>query len=323
LKLFFLLSFLMITSASSAQWHVEETFKYKINVPAGWNKNSSMEGSDKILDLTNPDGYIAIQIRTFEVDETVTAQQLANVFDKKLIAEGSIQLNMSDEYLNGIPGVKGVYNNSYGDTNMGIITFFFTRNLVGYLIFTVIPAGQFSIKTDEADLVLNTFTILPDNNYVNHLAGKHNKGKQRTVNQSIRIEDKSDNLKGSSSHSKQGFKQITIKSHQAYNFKTGRIENLTEFTGDGFMIFSRCGLDPEVGGKYIITSYSNFNDVSQWNRQALAKVQRHDRKILPMNKVCIYQLLDGSYARFMFTSALLDKELCNHTMTCKIQYPVN
>lgn len=164
-----LLSILMMTffslygiNTSNAQYVSVDEHNYKINIPSNWSKSIYNEGTDKVLDIMSSDEQIAIQIRSFALGADVEAQKLANMFNDGLIQEGAQQLNLSDQELNGIPGVMGVYSQNSDGTNMAIITFSIVKNQVGYLLFTVIPANMFDHRSQEADNILNTFTITSD-----------------------------------------------------------------------------------------------------------------------------------------------------------------
>jgi len=118
-------------------------------------------------------------------------------------------------------------------------------------------------------------------------------------------------------------KQIIIKSHQTYDFITDAVVSLAKSTGGGFAIFSNCDNYPDVGGKFIITNSNNFKDVTTWNKSILANVGRYDRRVVPVNRVCVFETRDGSYAKFMFTKSDYNPNGCTHTLTCLVEYPVS
>lgn len=150
----------LITTTVKATWITDNDYKFKIDVPSNWSKNSYLDGTDKVYDISNPDGTVAIQIRCFEVDASVTNSMLAQIFDEGLISDGATQLNYSNEELNGIPGVMAVYTSNYSGTDMGIVTFTSVKENLAYLIYVVVPVAQFDQKVEEADAVLSSFTLL-------------------------------------------------------------------------------------------------------------------------------------------------------------------
>lgn len=164
IKIILLGLFITVLNSNYAysDWLIDRDYNFKIDVPAGWNTNSYSEGTDKVHDLTSPDENIFIQIRSFQSGDGIDAQMLANIFDEGLRAEGAEQMSMSNEELNGLPGVLGVYSTNYEGTDMGIITFSMVSDNIAYLIFTVVPLNMFEQKSGEADAVLNTFTLLSE-----------------------------------------------------------------------------------------------------------------------------------------------------------------
>ncbi len=160
LKLFLLYCFILTFQNASGGWYTDKASKYKINVPDSWTKQTSFEGTDKILDLSNQDGSIAIQIRAFNVDESVSAETLAELFKEGMLSEGATLQSLSSEFLNDLSGMMGVFTNRFNGMDVGIISFSAVRNNIGYLLFTVMPVAQFEKRANEADAVLNSFTTL-------------------------------------------------------------------------------------------------------------------------------------------------------------------
>ncbi len=146
---------------AKADWVTDHANNFKINIPYGWNTNSYSEGGDQVHDFTSPDENIFIQIRCLD-NGGMAVTDLAALFEEGLIAEGATAMGQSNEELNGVPGVMGVYTMSYEETDMGIITFSVVNQNLGYLMFVVVPVDMFEQKADEADAVLNTFTLLSE-----------------------------------------------------------------------------------------------------------------------------------------------------------------
>ena len=167
------------------------------------------------------------------------------------------------------------------------------------------PVGSYSVKFEMDGKVMRElgFTVAEQSSNNNIFSGSASDG-------------------NSSSGSASG-NQITISTHQAYDFKTGAVESLAASTGGGFAIFSYCDKNPEVGGKFIVTNNSNFNSETSWNKTLLANIGRHDRRVVPINKVCIYELRDGSCAKFMFVKSDYNPDGCTHTLTCVVEYPIS
>jgi hypothetical protein len=118
--------------------------------------------------------------------------------------------------------------------------------------------------------------------------------------------------------------QFTIQSHYAYDFKLGRVLTFAKSTGEGFALYGGCQGLPEVEGKFIITYHSSFEDSKYWDRTRLHITDRNTSKRVPLNKVCVCQLRDGSYAKFMFVKEEQadGRNGCIRTLSVKTEYPV-
>lgn len=156
-----ILALLLSANLIFADWVTDHANNFKINVPYGWNTNSYMEEDQQVHDFTSSDENIFMQIRCFD-NGGYDAVGLAALFEEGLIAEGATALGQSNEELNGNAGVMGVYTMNYGGTDMGVITFSMVNQDLAYLIFVVIPVDAFDQRSDEADAVLNTFTLLSE-----------------------------------------------------------------------------------------------------------------------------------------------------------------
>ncbi|MCF8234418.1 MAG: hypothetical protein K9G67_03820 [Bacteroidales bacterium] len=158
--IFLSIAFLLVTKLALAGWQIDNEFNFKINVPDNWSKQTYFEGIDKVHDFSNPEGNMAIQIRCFAADAGVNSSILAEVFDENLLNQGASRLSKTDETLNGIPGVMGVYKNIFDGIEMAIVTFSTVPGDEDYLNFAIVPLQQFEQLAQEVDKVLNTFTLL-------------------------------------------------------------------------------------------------------------------------------------------------------------------
>ena len=196
--------------------------------------------------------------------------------------------------------VTWIFNNRNRTISSDIFNFTDKKGGIGIISITKPnagwPVGRYSVKFEMNGKVLRelSFTV-----------------NEQSTNNNI--------FSGSTSNEN----QITISSHQAYNFKTGAVESLAASTGGGFAIFSNCDTKPEVGGKFIVTNSSNFISTTSWDKTSLANTGSWDRIVVPLNKVCIFELRDGSYAKFMFTKSDYNSNGCTHTLTCLVEYPIS
>lgn len=162
MRIFLLLTAIVLTSQLNAKWYVDHEFRFKIDVPSNWTSNTYLEGTDKVYDFTSPDENVAIQLRAFVADEGVTADLITEVFDEAIVAQGASRLNLAEDQLNGIAGKMGVYRNTYDNKEVALVTFAAVENGFGYLFLVVVPIELFDQKVDETDAVLNTFTLLDE-----------------------------------------------------------------------------------------------------------------------------------------------------------------
>lgn len=128
---------------------------------------------------------------------------------------------------------------------------------------------------------------------------------------------------GSQSGSVNNQQQFTIQSHYAYDFKLAKVLSFAESTGGGFALYGGCQGLPEVEGKFIITNQNRFENTTSWDRAKLSNTGRNTSKRVPLNKVCIYQLRDGSFAKFMFVSEEQSDSGngCIRTIRFQAEYP--
>ena len=431
----------ILSSNLNAQWQQDSKFGFKIKIPSSWNKNSYMDGTDKVWDYMSADENIAIQLRAFEAGPEFTTALLAQVYEESMLPAGTKKLSLNEHTTaTGIPCKKGVYLIDYNGTEVGLSALYIVQNNKGYVLTALIPSSMIQQRGEELKQVVKSFTLEgfaspthianqnkkssglsgltggmatssfkitgiklsnrvdANNNAINpttnfnpqtseifavvaYTGGTQkdlivswiftdwnrtissdtynftdNKGGTGVVSitkpnagwpvgsYSVKFEMDSKVMRelsftvseqnsnndifsgsasdGNSSSRSGSGNQIIITTHQAYNFKTGSVESLAASTGGGFAIFSNCDKQPEVGGKFIITNNSNFNSSASWNKTSVANVGRSDRKIVPINRVCIFQLRDGSYAKFMFVKSNYNPDGCTHSLTCIVEYPI-
>jgi len=58
--------------------------------------------------------------------------------------------------------------------------------------------------------------------------------------------------------------------------------------------------------------------ICAFNKSTLSDVGRYDRQVVPVNRVCVFETRDGSYAKFMFTKSDYNPNGCTHTLTCVV-----
>ncbi|NOR88561.1 MAG: hypothetical protein GQ527_13230, partial [Bacteroidales bacterium] len=313
---------LFINNGLFAQWQIDKAFGFKINLPSSWNKSSYMDGTDKVYDYYSPDENAAIQLRVFQAGADVTTDLLVQVYEESMLPAGTQKQSMKDHISkNGIPGKQGIYVMDYNGIEVGMAAFYTVQNNKGYVLTAIIPTSMMQQKSDEVRQITQSFIIdgfsPPATSTTTSTATKALI--PSSSNQSRSGARPSSNTQSATTHSGNTF---TIRSHQAYDFKNKIVESLAASTGGGFAIYSSSATSPEVSGKFIITNYSDFGSAKTWDRNSLSNTGRSDRKNVPLNRVCIYQLRDGSFAKFIFTH--LERSINNVViLQCMVEYPAS
>ncbi len=164
IALLLVFSFAYLSVTGQLKSHTDDQYQFRLEFPSDWAVKSFMDGSDKVLDLLSPDENIAIQLRCFAAEADISANDVAKLMDEEMQVQGAKQHSYSKEELNGIPGVMGVYTNSYDGLEVAVVTFSIVTDQKGYLLFTVIPVVEFENRINEADAVLNSFSLLKAEN---------------------------------------------------------------------------------------------------------------------------------------------------------------
>lgn len=320
-------SFVLIIcgNESFAQWQIDREYGFKINIPSTWTSSSYMDGTDKVYDYYSPDQNAAIQLRVFQAGGGVTTDLLVQVYEESMLPAGTQKESLKNHTSkNGIPGKQGIYIMNYNGVEVGMAAFYTVQNNKGYVLTAIIPTSMMQQKSDEVrqitkSFILDGFSPAAATNTTATKALTPNSDNQSRSGARPSRNTSSENTQSGTTHSGNTF---IIKSHQAYDFKNKRVESLAASTGGGFAVYSSSATSPEVSGKFIITNYSDFASARSWDRNRLSNTGRSDRKNVPLNRVCIYQLRDGSFAKFIFTN--LERSINNVViLQCMVEYPAS
>ncbi|MCD4772250.1 MAG: hypothetical protein K8R41_02565 [Bacteroidales bacterium] len=313
--------FLMIASNSvNAQLQQDSKYGFKINIPADWSKSSSMDGNDKVYDYYSADQNAAIQLRVFEAGGVVTTEMLAQIFEENMLSAGTQKLSLKNHPMNGIPCKQGVYLMDYSGVEVGLSAYYFSQNNKCYILTAIIPSSMIQQKGAEMKQILKSFMIDGFEAPANIVKeDKKPTGLSGLLGGTTNIQKSPANINSGKA------KQFEMQGHYAFDFKLGKVLTFAASTGEGFAMFGGCDGLPELTGKFIITNQNSFKNTTSWNNAALSKAGRHERKRVPFNKVCICELRDGSYAKFMLISEKQDRydSGCSRTITFQIEYPVS
>lgn len=142
-----------------ANWVEDSQFKFKINVPFTWQKNSFDDGTDRVHVFLSPDENLAIRIRAFKVNPNVNLDIIESLFRTNILGECE-QLALVNHTLNGYKGKIGAYKGVYNGTRVGAGVFYTIQNGIAYIVWSLAPINLFDSKINESDAITNTFTIL-------------------------------------------------------------------------------------------------------------------------------------------------------------------
>jgi hypothetical protein len=149
-----------ISSSAFAQWQVDKSYGFKINIPSNWSKQSHMDGTDKIYDYSSPDQNAAVQLRVFEATPQVTVDILCQAYESSYLPAGTQKGSLVDyTSVNGIPGKQGLYILNYNNTEVTIATFYTIQNNIGYVLSAIIPSKMVEQKGAELKQITHSFII--------------------------------------------------------------------------------------------------------------------------------------------------------------------
>lgn len=147
-----------------ADWVQDSQFKFKINVPFTWQKNSFNDGTDRVHVFLSPDENLAIRIRAFEVNSNVSLELVESLFRTNILGECE-QLALINDNINGYNGKIGAYRGVYNGNRVGAAAFYTIQNGIAYIVWSLTPIHLFDSKINESDAITNTFTIMSSNSY--------------------------------------------------------------------------------------------------------------------------------------------------------------
>jgi len=302
-----------LTHDIHAQWIHDAKYGFKIKLPSDWSKKSYMDGTDKVYDFYSADQNAAIQLRLFKTDNRVTTDILVQVYEQNMLPKGTNRQSLVNHTTrNGIPGKAGVYSMVYNGNQVTMAAFYTVQNHKGYVLTALVPTSMMQQKGPEVKSITQSFMldgIAPTTHTYSGTKNPVDAG-----NSSSRYVS-SGGIAG-------GTNQFVIRSHYAYDFSQGKVLTFAKSTG-GIAVYGGCDGLPQIEGKFIVTNYRRFENASSWNKNALSNVYRSGSKRVPLNRVCIYQLRDGSFAKFMVVDEKHENTShgCVRVLTLRVEYP--
>lgn len=157
---FILICFLFITSIALSQWQVDQTYGMKINIPSDWSKNSFKDGTDQVYEFYSADQTVAVQLRAFAADPSLTMELLIQVYEQAMLPAAANRLSLNDHTsVQGIPGKQAVYQLNQGGTLISLAAFYVIQKGNAYILTAIIPNEVIEQKSAEIKGVTQSFTI--------------------------------------------------------------------------------------------------------------------------------------------------------------------
>lgn len=159
--LLFILLFFSIFRDGYAQsrWVEDRPMNFKINVPANYQINQLVDGTDKIHAFISPDQNLVIRVRAFKLNQSITDVQLQSIFEQNIIkGAGRIMDEASD--LNGLPARWSGYIWMYNNVNTVLTNYYIARPDFAYVVWAICTENMLDQKTAEMSNILGSFTLI-------------------------------------------------------------------------------------------------------------------------------------------------------------------
>ena len=154
----FLLFIFTLTINAQSKWIEDSQMNFKIQIPSNYQASQFYEGSDKIHAFLSPDKNVAVRIRSFNVNDNVSLDNIISSFANNII-KGASQVVNQKHSLNGMDGGLAAYRWRYNNINVIIAAFYTIQNGNAYIIWSLIPENLFAIRNSESDAITNTFSV--------------------------------------------------------------------------------------------------------------------------------------------------------------------
>lgn len=152
---------MLLGSGLYAQWQQDNAYKFKINVPSNWSKDSYMDGTDKVWDFMSPDENAAVQVRAFQSNPQFTVDLFVTAYEDGYLPQGARRESLANHVSKqGIHGKQGIYTFDYNGINVSMGVFYAIKNNFGYVISAMIPTSMLQRKTAQVKQVTESFTVL-------------------------------------------------------------------------------------------------------------------------------------------------------------------
>jgi len=143
-----------------AQWQTDATYGMKINIPSNWTKKAYMDGTDQVYEYYSADQNVALQLRAFRADASLTVDMLIQVYEQAMLPAGTQRQSLNDHIsVQGIRGKQAVYAMDYNGNGVAMAAFYTLQKGNAYVLTAIIPNQFLEQKSNEVKNITQSFTI--------------------------------------------------------------------------------------------------------------------------------------------------------------------
>lgn len=149
---------------AQAIWTIDADLKFKIDVPAGWQRNAFTDEQDKVHAFISPDEYAAVRVRAFKCKPGLTPDILGDAFESRILPLRFQDIRRVVRHpadLNQIEGAVSSLRAVFDGFPVTITAFYTVQNGVAYIVWYAGPTARQDYVRSLAEPVVSTFAILP------------------------------------------------------------------------------------------------------------------------------------------------------------------
>lgn len=163
---------------SQSNWVHDQQMNFKINVPANYQKNNLMDGTDKIHAFVSPDQNLVVRVRAIPLGQQISDTQLQSIFEQNIIS-GAVRISDELSDLNGIQARWSGYSWVYNNVNAILANYYIVRQGMAYVVWAIVAENMVEQKTVEMSNIMGSFTLInghPQNQMTQTQSGSGNIG---------------------------------------------------------------------------------------------------------------------------------------------------
>lgn len=144
---------------AQSRWIEDRAMNFKINVPASYQTNQLVDGTDKVHAFVSPDQNLVIRVRAFKLNQVITDIQLQSIFEQNII-KGAVKLIDEASDLNGLPARWCGYTWMYNNVSTVLTNYYIVRPDYAYVVWSICAENMVDQKTLEMSNIMGSFTLI-------------------------------------------------------------------------------------------------------------------------------------------------------------------